>query len=345
MQIELCLETVTPLFLGGAEQQAELRPASVRGALRYWLRALLGNEAGGNLEKLSQRERMIFGSVDAASPITVRIKGQPSLMTSFDLERDATRRDKNGNLQPVRNGHNYLYYSTKLPPNNRVPYNPAEKFSLTFQTRPIIAKPAESLHLALASVWLLTHLGGLGTRARRCAGSISVESISSIPVGLPAFKISAANHAALQTEIAAGLKQIRSGVTATTPSCLRYDILDPQVCRIWIINGNPSWRTWKAAVEAIGAEMKSYRASQGVNRNSINSIFGVPILHGSSHGLQRRSSPLWLRITKLTNGEFVCVATLFKSDFKDGTHEVGGGYQLIEDFITTNLHGQEVIYV
>jgi CRISPR-associated protein Cmr1 len=35
------LETVTPLFLGGAEPRGsppELRAASVRGALRYWLR-------------------------------------------------------------------------------------------------------------------------------------------------------------------------------------------------------------------------------------------------------------------------------------------------------------------
>jgi CRISPR type III-B/RAMP module RAMP protein Cmr1 len=35
MKVLLTLETVTPLFLGGAEQQPELRPASVRGALRY----------------------------------------------------------------------------------------------------------------------------------------------------------------------------------------------------------------------------------------------------------------------------------------------------------------------
>ena len=36
------LETVTPLFLGGAEQNgyAELRPPSVKGALRFWHRAL-----------------------------------------------------------------------------------------------------------------------------------------------------------------------------------------------------------------------------------------------------------------------------------------------------------------
>jgi CRISPR type III-B/RAMP module RAMP protein Cmr1 len=39
-EVELTLETVTPLFLGGAEQQPELRPASVRGALRYCARRM-----------------------------------------------------------------------------------------------------------------------------------------------------------------------------------------------------------------------------------------------------------------------------------------------------------------
>lgn len=44
MKFEVKLQTVTPLFLGGAnpDEGPELRPASVRGVLRYWLRAALG---------------------------------------------------------------------------------------------------------------------------------------------------------------------------------------------------------------------------------------------------------------------------------------------------------------
>lgn len=40
--ITVKLETVTPLFLGGAEPRdkpPELRPPAFRGAMRYWLRA------------------------------------------------------------------------------------------------------------------------------------------------------------------------------------------------------------------------------------------------------------------------------------------------------------------
>lgn len=40
--LDLELQTVTPLMTGGAFYQAELRPPSFRGVMRYWLRALLG---------------------------------------------------------------------------------------------------------------------------------------------------------------------------------------------------------------------------------------------------------------------------------------------------------------
>ncbi len=44
----LCLETITPLFLTGADPRGEpeLRAASIRGALRFWLLALLGGVIG-----------------------------------------------------------------------------------------------------------------------------------------------------------------------------------------------------------------------------------------------------------------------------------------------------------
>ncbi len=43
-QLSVTLETVTPLFLGGADPRGapDLRSSAFRGALRYWLRAALG---------------------------------------------------------------------------------------------------------------------------------------------------------------------------------------------------------------------------------------------------------------------------------------------------------------
>lgn len=57
--ITVKLETVTPLFLGGAEPRGkpELRPASFRGALRYWLRAAQGASTVDNPEGIKEVQK------------------------------------------------------------------------------------------------------------------------------------------------------------------------------------------------------------------------------------------------------------------------------------------------
>lgn len=78
-ELRLTLETVTPLFLGGAEarEKPELRPPAFRGALRYWLRAASGGVIGDeNLDGLHKLESAVFGSTDYGSPIQVRLKGE-----------------------------------------------------------------------------------------------------------------------------------------------------------------------------------------------------------------------------------------------------------------------------
>lgn len=62
------LQTVTPLFLAGADQtQAEfLRAPSLRGAMRYWLRALVGTFYGTDdvgLGNVIDAEKKVFGQL------------------------------------------------------------------------------------------------------------------------------------------------------------------------------------------------------------------------------------------------------------------------------------------
>jgi CRISPR-associated protein Cmr1 len=75
------LEFITPAFIGGANQQAELRPASFVGLLRWWWRALKGE---CNIEKLREEEVKIFGGIaknlrkeeiKMASPVYLRMEG------------------------------------------------------------------------------------------------------------------------------------------------------------------------------------------------------------------------------------------------------------------------------
>ncbi|MBS3947636.1 MAG: type III-B CRISPR module RAMP protein Cmr1 [Dethiobacter sp.] len=83
MQLNFQGEVLTPMFLGSADSggEPELRAPSVRGALRYWLRALAGgirwaddiNVRETNLEKVKQEERTLFGSTDRRSPVSVLV--------------------------------------------------------------------------------------------------------------------------------------------------------------------------------------------------------------------------------------------------------------------------------
>ncbi len=83
-KIDVTLETMTPLFLGGAGGKTappELRPPAFRGAMRYWLRAALGGIIGDDenaMKTIVQLEGKVFGSVreessNAASEIVTRI--------------------------------------------------------------------------------------------------------------------------------------------------------------------------------------------------------------------------------------------------------------------------------
>lgn len=340
MKVELTLETITPLFLGGVKQQSELRPASFRGALRYWYRALMGGVLGSDLNALRMAENQVFGDMEGSSPVTLRLRGAMRLMSTFDLDEDNQGKQ-------LRNGHNYFFYSTRLNPNSREPLAPGQPLSqsgviLTLATRFGAYQGDLAVQHACTAAWLLTHLGGLGMRSRRCGGSLQV--LQGSWSGLPDFAITAQSSSELQKLLENGLRQLRNLPGTSQAPSLDFDVIHPDVCRVWVITGNSPWETWKDAVEAMGTTMQTFRAAQGKDRNRLNSIFGVPIMHYPIHDLQRRASPLWLRVTKLMSGEHVGVATLFKANFRAGSHEVGGGYALIERFIQTFPTHLEVTY-
>jgi len=80
------IETITPMFLAGADQsKAELRAASIKGLMRYWWRAL---QTESDLEKLREQESRIFGSTDdkkgGGSSFSIRVMYDGALKTTKD---------------------------------------------------------------------------------------------------------------------------------------------------------------------------------------------------------------------------------------------------------------------
>jgi len=150
-ELRVTLETVTPLFLSGAEArgQPELRPPAFRGALRYWLRAALGGVIGDdNLDGLHRAESAVFGSTNCGSPIAVRLTG--------DLEtKDAAILPHKGKVK-------------------RSAFCEGQSFTLTLsQVRS--ATPAVWT-AATATLALMVALGGVGLRSRRGYGTLRVRA-------------------------------------------------------------------------------------------------------------------------------------------------------------------------
>ena len=65
-------ETITPIFMYGADGKTpELRPASIKGVMRFWWRAINGDS---DIGKLKEDESEIFGSTEKKSSFSIKIE-------------------------------------------------------------------------------------------------------------------------------------------------------------------------------------------------------------------------------------------------------------------------------
>ena len=79
MITQLRLETVTPMFLRGSDNESpELRPPAFKALFRYWWRAAVAERDADNLR---ERESCLFGNTKKRSPLSVRISGTVPLQS------------------------------------------------------------------------------------------------------------------------------------------------------------------------------------------------------------------------------------------------------------------------
>ncbi|MEM4203139.1 MAG: type III-B CRISPR module RAMP protein Cmr1 [Candidatus Methanomethylicaceae archaeon] len=276
------LEIVTPLFLGGTDPcgAPELRAASVRGALRYWLRALLGGVMGDrDLDALRAAEAAVFGSTEGASPVVVRVQygSLPQQPFSQIAEWDSrTRRYR-------KPGIAYLFFAawgTKSKP-EREAINAGSSFELLLGKRAGVAESNDqAFQRAHAALWLLTHLGGLGARSRRGAGSLQVTKATGEPNGLPPLCVRATSPAELQQDLKEGLTRLRKLVGTSSPIGISnpsaFNVLHPDVCKVWVIN--EGFNSWSDALEAIGGAMQRFRTRRNPDYQNVkNAVQGGPL--------------------------------------------------------------------
>jgi CRISPR-associated protein Cmr1 len=354
-ELKVAMETVTPLFLGGAEPRgkSELRPPSFRGAMRYWLRALLAGVLGDDVKRVKEAEAAIFGSTEekwgGASAICIQVDHPPLKPQPFAKQRAQTIK-KYGREIKQPTGRDYLYWSMAefrrrgLPARQFIP--PGTPFTLTLRVRPGVSSGEAKMQEAVAALWLLMHLGGIGARSRRTAGSLAI--VKPEQFGDLAFTLKGANTQQIANELGKGVSQVRQMVREIHPAeppdfqggKSAFDVLHPQACKIWVLG---LWPSWERAVEGIGAAFRDFRTYRPPDHDNVakwlrgeeiptieRAIFGLPlpfryqkgpsgVVQGrpspSDEAITRRASPLWLKVSKTKQGKFVGIATLFLSAF------------------------------
>ena len=165
-EVRLRCKVNTPLFLGDADQKAELRTPSIIGELRYWFRALAGKVCDNNLFKVKIMEEAVFGSQRRAG---IRIH----------VESDLTDND----IQVCDLDTPGIRYLAGMGITADCREYIKEDFAFTIvMTGPnILLKAAYNIFL----VW--TRYGGLGARARKGFGCINAIDGSDIPEGYLSF--------------------------------------------------------------------------------------------------------------------------------------------------------------
>ncbi len=311
------LQTITPLFMAGADQRKiEIREPSFRGDMRYWYRAMVGGlfKPGPEALKLLEKaESSVFGATDKGSAIQIRIMDRPTELST--LSKEGTGRD-------------YLFWSVLR--SNRQCFSSGTQFrvALSIHNHEREKQASAVLRQGVSAFWLLTQLGGIGSRARRCGGSLMVTRVIGDTFDLPFNPPASAPE--LQKILQQGIAKSRAFYDSDKRANILstcYDVLAPETCKIYILlkeDGNP-WEDADQALRDIGESLRLSRES----------------IKGSGSSAKRIASPLHLRLSALQTSDgqqYVGVATLFKTRWKDMSEREFELYHHIEDWREKEFH-------
>ncbi len=189
------LELVTPAFLAGANQQAEdcdLRPATLRGHLRWWWRTM---HAGFlDVQTLRALEAAIWGDTKSGGAVRIVVEkrsggsGVPydkSSKANFSPEQKVSDLGiPNGDPRKTTQGLWYASYGMDESNRRRFVLEPPASWCIRLIARPahfstngVSITALQALQQARSSLWLLTHFGGVGSKAGKGFGSLSTGDL------------------------------------------------------------------------------------------------------------------------------------------------------------------------
>jgi len=326
------LELVTPAFLAGAEQYGaaaaegcDLRPATLRGHLRWWWRTL---HAGFlDVKTLRSLEAAIWGDTHSGGAVRVVIENNGVHVAQPYDKRNKANFDQNtkksdhgipgSDPQKTTQGLWYASYGMDETNKRRQVLEPRASWSLRLIARPTrfftnrgdtadpkkdnqgkLIAAEQALEQAKASLWLLCHFGAVGSKARRGFGSLAVDEFD-------AWTRETCQETARQLRAALGLPNNFNANHAHSPSL--QQMLGPvEVTFSW----SDAWQVLDQVGFAYQAFAKKYKHNRekmalGLPRRIGNPVQGTfnPAPPVTTNG--RHSSPAHIHVARSDGGWLV----------------------------------------
>jgi hypothetical protein len=345
----LTLEVVSPLFIGGADCRATdpaeegIRVPSLRGALRYWYRALL---AAGEDDALRGAETEVFGAAERPSPLVVRTwpLARPTVGSWEDVRR---ARRGGGPGRPAPSGREYLgavALRAMQQADSRRAILPGARYAMELSWRGPREPAADLQRRLAATLWLMGRFGSLGSRARRGFGAVQVVGIERggfLHEAMAAVSpvVAAGSAVDLARDVEGTLRYLRSLRLGGRPST-GYPNLG--AARVFVREGQKDHASWEDVLDDVGSRYREFRMSLRPVQRRLP--FGAPILvRGGQQvtldGLKRRASPLRFRPVKLATGRYALAGIWFEDELSPSGR---GDHAVIREFVTTALRAKVI---
>ncbi len=187
LTIEADYRLITPLFSSGAHPQveAELRPSSLKGVLRFWWRALAWARLGADLKRIREEESCLFGSAqDGQSRVLLRLlplSVEPSVLhddklcISADIKRVigvGARYLGYGLVEAFDRPKRHIQAGALIRACIQAPLD----FTVRLRCREL-DRCQPGTRSIVDALKALGTLGGLGSRSRRGYGSLTLRAL------------------------------------------------------------------------------------------------------------------------------------------------------------------------
>ncbi|MCW2279324.1 type III-B CRISPR module RAMP protein Cmr1 [Heliophilum fasciatum] len=279
---EFTAEAITPMYLSGNDMRRfDLRAPSLRGGLRYWFRAMMGDVLQGDWIKVHRLEGLVFGDTHRASPVRVMLSetGNSRNFRQWQNEPVPPGRDRKESF-----GVKYLGFSLyRQGKTTREGVKPGYPFRIALG----FDRNDQVLHdVVIGSLWLLAHYGGIGSRSRRGFGSFAVKPAAVTVMGIRetttaripyAFSLPGAQRTALSSYFEDTIAAIKARFCAfaakhmvdlpASSSMIDDQNLPKFPCfmawqSVVVRPRNGAWNTWVEAMDAAGYFFRAFRAGR-----------------------------------------------------------------------------------